>query len=236
MCDLSEDATQEETCEESLTIGEKHYELSHSLALSCLHIEMDVPKTLSLCYNRTRETFERTNYFSDGGEQTKIIPLSPDDQPSEVVAIDLTGSANLHYDVYLNFTDSEDDIHLTGFVVDDYEQIWSWTFQSGEDNRLILTSWKDEEKAHWQGRQDGADDQLDLECDRITLECEQKDVQFDGWTIGYGNMQNSNKMVFKLTDRLNRRIELNIYVEDEGIAVSVKEGPYDQEVYSNVFW
>ena len=79
MCDLSEGSTQEEICEKSQTIGEKQYELSHSLAMSCLHIEMNEPKTLSLCYNRTRETFERTNYFSDGGVQTKIIPLHPDD-------------------------------------------------------------------------------------------------------------------------------------------------------------
>ena len=49
-------------------------------------------------------------------------------------------------------------------------------------------------------------------------------------------MQDGEKMVFSLTDRLNRKIELMVNVDYEFFQVSVKEGPYDKEVYYGTFY
>ena len=97
-----------------------NYYISHSYEESCTIIFSEFePIRREVCFNHTSEQFGYNVTFSDGHNMIEVIDLSEDApqpaQPSEVFITDLTGSSNLHYDVYLNITQT-DDIHLTGFL------------------------------------------------------------------------------------------------------------------------
>ena len=121
-------------------VDSKRYEISHSLDASCVSISVE-ELSWTTCFNRTSDSIERITEYGDGLNQTRTWSLYKVANPTEIIATDLTGYDNVHFDLRLNITDGEEqDIHMTGFL-NENETSWSWTAQSGENSRLLMTNY-----------------------------------------------------------------------------------------------
>ena len=140
--------------------------------------------------------------------------MAREDNQPKVTVTSLTGSSNLHYDVMIdNFSDEKSSIHLTGFLNED-QLSWSWTAQTGDDPRLIITqvySRTETDTKLWLVRLEFA--QMYLECpldvsDSTACLRSGGDIVGDSYkTFDIENhLGTDSYIIFKFTDRQDRVI------------------------------